>query len=63
MQIDAAHWPWLSAHARRLGYLGPVDYVNAILNSALEEEREWNETLGADRTRPAQADDDDGNPL
>lgn len=42
LSIDRDHLPWLARHARRLGYFGPRDYLNAILNTATLREMEAN---------------------
>jgi hypothetical protein len=64
LRIDPDHWPWLIRHARRLGYFGVADYLNAILNTALLGEREANgETLPGREAETCSDDYEDGLPL
>jgi hypothetical protein len=62
LKIDERDWPWVVRHARRLGYYGARDYVQAILNTAMDAEREAN---GESLPRPSKHTDPygDGIPL
>lgn len=63
LQIDPRHWPWLTTHARRLGYASPVDYLNGILNMALIGELEANDESPPRTGTDEQNDLDDGIPF
>lgn len=45
LEINEDHLGWLTEHGRRLGYFGRIDYLNAIVETALNTEKRHNEEL------------------